>query len=50
MTNNKYNVLFKSTYEKAGNSLKSDIYIVSKERIKRGQNILSLLKDKALKC
>mgnify|MGYP004699556245 FL=1 len=36
--------------EKAGNSLKSDIYIVSKERIKRGQNILSLLKDKALKC
>lgn len=36
--------------EKAGNSLKSDIYIVSKERIKRGQNILSLLKEKALKC
>ena len=36
--------------EKAGNSLKSDIYIVSKERIKRGQNILSLLKDKALEC
>lgn len=36
--------------EKAGNSLISDIYIVSKERIKRGQDILSLLKDKALKC